>query len=186
MKTLIAIAGYPNAGKDTIIRYLKDKHGYRREAWADKVCEVVALMYNLPYGKLLGLTDEDRIWRETPHPNVSYWQDGKFIERTPRDALNHVGDGARELNPFTWVLQLQLKIRDSLHQTPIVVSGTRKLNEAYAILNMGGELWFVERAGVTSTSSVDKEVHLLRGLATRVIQNDGTLGDLYKTVESFL
>lgn len=129
---LIAIAGPHNSGKDVCAKVLQKEFGFQRLAWADAVAKVVSYKYNLPYQKLLGLNDSDRQWRLTPHPNLCYEQNGVPIYHTPLQALNAEGDGSRLFYPNVWV---NILLRELQPGVKYVVPGTRKVNEAKAVLS---------------------------------------------------
>jgi len=170
-KSLIALAGYANSGKDEVIKVLVEE-GFIRTAWADPVCRTVAYQFNLPYKRLQGLNDEDRMWREQPHPNLG----GK----TPREALQYVGHSTRDFYPNCWVDHWSQSYLRKYTNWPVAVSGTRYLNEAETIHALGGKLWFVEREGVKIGNHYSEkgELPLLKEKADVIIYNTGSLGDL--------
>jgi hypothetical protein len=177
---IIAIAGPHGSGKDTVASFLKP-YGFNRLSYADEVCRCVSHKYKLPYARLLGLNQEDRLWRSTPHPSLAVH---KGTRLTPLDVLNIEGDGSREVQPDVWVNHL-LDIIDKDTQSNWVIPGTRRLNEAQAVLARGGLLWYVYKQGLP-LGPEEKELPSVRNLASEIIYNQTSLTDLEKTVTALI
>jgi len=173
---IIAIAGPHSSGKDTIAAFLKP-YGFKRISYADEVCRCVSHKYKLPYARLLGLNQEDRLWRRTPHTSLAV-RNGAHL--TPLDVLNIEGDGSREVQPDVWVKHL-LDVIDKDPQSNWVIPGLRRLNEAQAVLARGGLLWYVHKQGLP-LGPEEKELPFVRNLASEIIYNQATLSDLEQTV----
>jgi hypothetical protein len=62
-----------------------------------------------------------------------------------------------------------------------VITDVRYPNEAFKVLQNGGEVWEVVRPGLVSDGHITEQP-LDRALVTQTITNDGTLEDLARTV----
>lgn len=84
--SLVAFSGRKWSGKDTCAQFLIARQGYTPISFAAPIKDMLAYVYNLPREKLEGITEEDRIWRETLHPHlratehVRYWKYSNKLE----------------------------------------------------------------------------------------------------------
>ena len=99
---------------------------------------------------------------------------------TPLEALRFVGEKMREFDEDIWVRNT-MALCDGSHK--IVIPDTRKINEAQAVLEVGGEVWYVERPGFTSNEPCDRQLLAVKEMASRIILNDGSVEDLQRKVE---
>lgn len=87
MHNLVAFGGRKWSGKNTCADVLIAQ-GYIPVSFAAPVKDVVAYVYDVPRDRLEGLTEEDRVWRETPHPHmragehVKAWKHSHRLEWT--------------------------------------------------------------------------------------------------------
>jgi hypothetical protein len=96
--------------------------------------------------------------------------------------------GRQCVNPDVWVMIASKRIRD-LHAAgySVVIDDCRFPNEARLILELGGELWHVERPGITANTDHASEGALTDPeLFTHRIVNDGTLQLLRERVAARL
>lgn len=179
MHEVIAVGGYRDHGKDSVIKILKKNHGFCREAWADHLCVVVGSVYSLSNEEvemLKGLTDGARHWRVTPNP--------KFNGLTPVKVLQEIGMKFRSINPDCWVNYLVNRIKKhqyGQYDYRAAIAGTRFKNEVLgAQLELNGKFWFVERPSFNKDTNhiAEQEIESLKAMADLVIVNDGTLEDL--------
>lgn len=177
MASLIAVSGYAGSGKDEVIRTLTQM-GFARMAWATPVSEVVGYIYNLSPSRLEGLEPGDRVWREQALSELG--------GASPRQALQCIGQAAREVYPKCWVDLWEAEYCREFQQHPVAVSGTRYLNEVEAIRFYQGDVWFIDRPGVTATDhySESGELHLIREQADVIIHNTGSKLDLEAMVRA--
>lgn len=66
MSCIVGLVGKAGSGKDTAAEFLVGKYDFIRMAFADKVKEVVSVVYDLPLEYF-----NDRTLKVTPHPNLS-------------------------------------------------------------------------------------------------------------------
>jgi hypothetical protein len=93
--------------------------------------------------------------------------------------LNLEGDGSRAVQQDVWVNHLLNHIKGS--NSNWVIPGTRKLNEAEAVLKRQGSLWYINRPN-TELSAVEEELPLVKRIASVVIENSSTLEELESKV----
>lgn len=87
---LVGLHGIAAAGKDTIAAHLCARHGFRQLAFAEPVKELAC--------HLLGWEPVwwgNRAWREEPQEGLG--------EISPRQFVQRLGNGMRELSPRIWI-----------------------------------------------------------------------------------
>ena len=93
VKKVLAICGLQGAGKDTtadkLIEIAKSK-GLKvgKMAFADRLKDTIAVLFDLPRDQLAGFTPESRVWREQPLPK---WSQRLGRSTTPRNLLQQIG-----------------------------------------------------------------------------------------------
>lgn len=198
---IISISGLINSGKDTIADYLVEQHGFLRESWAGTLKDAVGVVFGWDRALLEGKTEESRNWRELP----DLWWTNRLGETiTPRKVLQQWGTEVcrNGYHDEIWIASLENKLRGVSRN--IVISDSRFPNEIESVKRMGGLALRVKRgqdpewvreylAGGRSMeftkkwsqvhaseySSIGEEYH-------HVIENDGTISDLYGKINSLL
>ena len=137
-------------------------------SFANKLKDIVAILFGWPRHLLEGDTDESRQFRETP---CEYWSKELGRPTTPRWVLQVVGTECFRdtIHPDIWISALK---RDMLsHKGDIVITDVRFPNEMQAIRDLGGKIVVVERGGVpawyyiaieSNRSLVDHPTHKTR------------------------
>jgi len=98
---IIGLCGEIGVGKSTVAEILANEHGFVKLAFADKLKDTVAFLFDLPRDLLEGNTEEGRLWREQPLFGRT-WKGGKpFV--TPRELLQTVGHSLRTGQPQFWL-----------------------------------------------------------------------------------
>jgi hypothetical protein len=189
---LVGICGYARCGKNTIGDILSTHCGFEQRAFADKLRELAAACDPLieigesfdpgseNYGVLLEQFGYE--FCKDSYPEV-------------RRFLVALGKGVREVlggdvwldaclpAPWTpgwesgWILG------------PTVVTDVRYPNEARRIRDLGGEVWYIDRPKCgPANDEEDRTISdiLDDDLCDQLICNDGTLGDLKRSVSSAL
>jgi len=141
--SLIGIAGYARAGKDTMAGYLEMRYGFKKVAFADPIRE--ALIRLNPY--ILVQHPENGQKARMPLELAVFsfgWEALKSLSPDVRPLLQRMGSevGREMLNKDIWVNRLFL---ENVGERKLVISDVRYQNEAEAIRNRGGEVWLVER-----------------------------------------
>lgn len=185
MKEIIGISGYATSGKDTIADYLVKNYGFKKAHFSAKLKELLMKLnplvpddYDqwmrvteyLTEGKLLGLDEWDYAKKQ---PEI-------------RRLLQELGTRCRELfGKGCWgdVLFKELE----LYEEPIVIPDVRFTNEANRIREKGGVVWRVTRPGVGPINKHESETALdTYPYWDNVINNNGSLDELYETIEAIL
>lgn len=147
-KKVLAICGLQGAGKDTtadkIIEIAKSK-GLKvgKMAFADRLKDMIAVLFDLPRDQLAGFTPESRIWREEPLPKWSK-RVGKPI--TPRYLLQYFGTELlrEQFCDTIWIDCLMDSIEKS-DLDMIIITDCRYPNEMKSLIDNGGKIIEVKR-----------------------------------------
>lgn len=144
---LIGLCGFARSGKDTIGSYLAGRHNYERQAFADKL-RLLAEDLD-PW-----VSDEDCITHIRYSEALASHGYEKAKDEFPeiRRFLVALGKGVRDvLGPDVWVDACLPPVRHagieimSFNGPPTVVSDVRYLNEVQRIIDLGGEVWYINR-----------------------------------------
>ena len=165
---IVALAGRAGTGKTTIARYLEEKYGFARMAFADPL-KLMAQRY-------FGLGPEEVGERKTA---------------TGRRVLQGIGMMFREqVDEDFWVRQMPGRVDALLAEgRPAVIDDCRFPNEKRFTEARGGAVWRVVR----STSEIEYGPDHISETAldalpdegfVAAITNDGSFDDLYRQVEA--
>lgn len=167
---LVAIAGHPGAGKDTLGDMLVEQQGYIRVAIADPIKDIVGELFDFNIDQLYG---EAR--------NVV---DAR-LDKTPREVFRKFGEVCRELDPQIWIRQW-LKVIDH-HLAAgrrVVCTDIRMYRELEAIRGRGAHTVLLRRDSTlqyASTREVEEcEVLKSPELFDVCISNDGSRDQLLR------
>jgi len=176
-KMIVAICGFPGAGKDTVAAHLVENHGFVKVSFASVLKDVVAVLFGWPRDKLEGITAEDRAWREVVDP---WWSHAlQMPHLTPRFVLQYFGTDLlrNHFHPDMWVLTAMRSIEmwRQRGQHNIVITDLRFQNEAQMLLRLqekedeikivhlfrGDDVpaWYKERTTKNHFSSVMDSLH---------------------------
>ncbi len=181
---LIGIVGFARVGKDTVGDYLVSQHGFTRLASADLLRDVL-------YGAN-PLIPVANAWPAGPAHRLQKlvdaigWERAKVEDPEVRRLLQDLGtEGVRRvLGADTWINET-LK-RAALIPGPVVITDTRFPNEAELTRQEGGKTWRIDRPGVGPVNGHASERFIMDIKVHHVIDNDGTLEDLYARVDAAL
>jgi hypothetical protein len=209
-KMIIGFVGFIGSGKDTGADYLVNFHEFRRDSFANTLKDAVAAVFGWDRVLLEGRTKQAREWREQVDP---WWAERLGMPNlTPRWVLQYWGTEVcrKGFHDDIWIASLENKLRTS--KDNIVISDVRFPNEIKAIHNAGGKVIRVKRgpepewyehavnfnAGphrlgwAIGKDALDKaKVHAseyswVGGDIDIVIENNGTIDDLYKQIHNIL
>lgn len=207
---IIGICGFIGSGKGTVGDHLVREHGFVSLSFARALKDATAAIFNWPRDLLEGDTKESREWRETVDP---WWSKKMDREVTPRWALQHIGTEVMR-NNFSdniWIWNVERQIRD-LGNRDIVITDLRFDNEISMLRNLkGGKTLWIRKSELPewyhlahAANSVDflhapecydemiklgvhrSEWAWIGQPMDHVIINDGSIGDLYNTVDDLL
>lgn len=183
---IIGVKGQSGSGKDTVGNYLQMKYVFQKMALADPLKEIVSIITGWSMNMIKGETSESRHFRETEiHTDFGM---------TCREILQHIGtDLFRDhFDPETWVKLARRRVIQS--ECDIVVTDIRFDNEAQMILDLGGQVWNIERdfdkdssqVLISETASQHKSEKRFEIAGEKTIKNNGTLQELYAKIDQLL
>lgn len=190
--TLIGIGGRLAAGKDAVADYLDAERGYVKMGMSDALLEA-ALVLDPWIGDRGGWSDvNDRVWNGNSTRLRTIVELEGYTEAKRRSEVRRflqvLGTevGRQMIGENVWVDMMERRLRGTVE--PVVVTGIRYPNELEMIQRLGGRTWWVSRpelqpgdsskhASENGVSLADFQTH---------IKNDGSLEDLYRTVEENL
>lgn len=169
---IIGLSGYARSGKDEIAKVLVEEHGYTRVAFADKIRE---FLYEL--NPQVGST------RLAPLVSEYGWDVAKSSPEV-RYLLQTLGVSARKLfGDRFWVHEaMKTMLNNPPPDLNYVITDVRFFNEADMIKANQGQLWRVERPGITAVNTHVSESELDKYVFDLVIDNDLTLESLKEKV----
>lgn len=192
---LIGITGLKRSGKDTVGEYLETK-GFQRKSFAApmkiitrQIDPIVHALPPLQYGsadgsdkadtvKLVRLSDV--IGAGEDHVKATYPEYRRFLQRLGTEAF-------RSFDDQFWINWLfnELDASDPM-PAHVCITDARFPNEVEKIRERGGVMWRIEREGVDTTDLHASEAFIQELDVDVTILNNGTLSDLYRTVDSLL
>ena len=149
MQKIIAITGLKGSGKDTIANIIcKYDNSFKTIAFADKLKDICAVMFNWNREMLSGRFPESREWREKPDP---FWSNELGLEFTPRKALTTVGTDLIRgtILAHIWDIAVKKEILDNPNIN-YVITDCRFANEISVIKNLNGHIVQVNRGELPS------------------------------------
>lgn len=139
---LIGLVGYARAGKDTVAGMMP---GFERVGFADALKELLREVNPEVSHSYDKYAPPDRMDYQTAlRTNGADWVKDNT---NARDYMVRLGRGVRDiLGADTW-LNVGMAKADALlaDGENVVITDVRYLNEAQAIVDRGGELWYIER-----------------------------------------
>lgn len=163
--TIIGLTGKAGAGKDTVGEFLVQQHGFTRFAYADVL-------------KRAALHVDPLIFETERLSDVVREHGYDFAKRAfpeVRRFLQEMGLAMRQVYPEVWLMPL-----DRLHaeDVDIVVTDVRFDNEAAQVIDLGGEVYLIDRPGLyvdESAAGHASERGISPDLISGVITNTGTI-----------
>ena len=195
---IIGLCGYKGSGKDTVANYLVKNHNFIRLSFADALKDTVSILFSWDRELLQGDTKKSRDWRETED---IYWSKKLETKITPRHILQKMGtEVVRTIHPDFWIKIIESKIDPTKNY---VITDTRFLNEMAFVKKYSGRiLWILRDLSPFHQTIIDSikngsyqianfpihrsEWEFLLEDSKEVINNNGSLEELYKTIEKKL
>lgn len=187
---VIGLTGKAGHGKDTVAAILHGKYGFKRFAFADRIKETCAVMYNIPLSSFHS--------RELKEKKVDRYG------LTPREMCQVVGTDIvrNHINKDFWLNSIKYEIEDIVDEsksksmfksiTNVVISDLRFDNEAEMIKNINDAAAIIVHVDASlrlrseekvTGSNHESENGIHRGLIDIYVDNNGTLDDLYKEID---
>jgi hypothetical protein len=177
---LIALCGYPGAGKDEIAKYLVERHGWYRVSFADPMRRA-----------LLAIDPWVKVQEGVFHPLTEIidewgWDYAKRAIPEIRTLLQRMGtEAGRDIHGENcWVDLASKLIKNTVGS--VVVTDLRFPNELAAVRKLGGTVVHVVRPGVGKVNEHASEQMDYYEASHLAVSNDGDLGDLHRSVELVL
>lgn len=105
------------------------------------------------------------------------------------DIHKYMDFGELPVGRAIWVHRFKIWFNEEVVKNPnikLVFCDVRFKHEVDSIIEMGGEIWRVERPSITNESTHASEVEMDDIIPNKLIINNGTLEELYKKVENNL
>lgn len=183
MTKLVGILGKKRSGKDTVSDFLVKEHGYHQYAFAGPLKEAVKEMFLMTENQVNGDEKEvfDERWNITPRKLMQIIGTELFHYDIHKYTEPEEFDMGREV----WVNRFKIWYKDNEDKN-VVVSDVRFEHEANKIRELGGEVWKVVRPNLESSDAHASESEMESIVPDHLINNDSTIEDLYKKVDSLL
>ena len=167
---IIGLSGYAQSGKDTVAEYLVKEYDYKSIAFADPIRNVLYSMNPLiGSNRLVDMVDEYGWDLTKQNPEV-------------RNLLQSLGFSARRvIDERVWIAAAfhEMTNRDANY----VIADVRFYNEANMIHSEGGQVWRVNRPGVSAVNTHISETDLDRFEFDHVLNNDASVEALHFLVK---
>jgi hypothetical protein len=208
---IIGFVGFIGSGKDTAADYLVNFHEFRRDSFANTLKDAVSAVFGWDRIMLEGRTKEAREWREQVD---TWWAERlNMPQLTPRWVLQNWGTEVcrNGFHDDIWIASVENKMRKTTDN--IVISDVRFPNEIKAIHNAGGKVirvkrgpepdwydaavsmnkgevgnmsWAISKEKIAKLGIHASETAWVGGDIDVVIENNGTIDDLYQAIKSQL
>jgi hypothetical protein len=189
---IIGLTGCKGGGKDTVGQHLVDNYEFTRLAFADKLKEAVANLFNIKVEKVDAFKSvkvQCTVYEDAESDDEL--KSGGFYEWSSyswREFLQRFGTemGRNTFGRDFWVQQWEEELYRNSHQTGnVVATDVRFPNEAYRIIHLGGTIVEIVRPGYEPDGHVSEEP-LQRDLIDAQIVNDGDIASLYVDVDELM
>lgn len=177
---VLGISGYATSGKDTVAGILHDLYGYEQISFAKALRDCVAVLNPLVAGAVPG-----RDVRVSEMLDTYGYEETKSRSLEYRRLLQVMGtEVGRE------ILGADIWVDTAFSRAPegklLVVSDVRFPNEFESIKARGGQVWRIERKGVTAVNAHVSETALDGFGFDHILFNYGSIRDLASKVMSVM
>ncbi len=185
---LIGLNGWPSAGKDTVAGILVDELGYRQYALADKVREALYLVNPLVVSggaggdlRVRDVVDRHGWDKAKRHPAFGT-EIRQLMQRVGTESARTVFGDAVWVDTLSSTIDRDLRITHDDSPRGVVVSDVRLTNEAEWVIERGGVVVRIERAGIGPVNNHASEQPLPVALIGSTVANNGSLVELRAAV----
>lgn len=167
---IIGLTGKARSGKDTVASHLQEAYKFHHYWFSKPMKDACRSMFGWGDEHLYGELKEEVDQR---------------YGISPRIALQTLGTewGRNTINSDLWILRAQKEMEQ--HEN-IVISDCRFDNEAEAVISSGGIVIEIVRQGINQVAAHSSESGISSSLINYQIENNGTLPELYRSVDNFL
>jgi hypothetical protein len=190
---IIGISGFKRSGKDSTYEAIRDllpHSNVRRVGFADKLKELGGGAFGYREIAIEKMDEAKERWNIALYDEEDDPRALKIV--SGRAYLQNLGVVARELFGENFWIDSVLPWPNGTNvalmypDTNILcITDVRYSNEAFRILQLGGDVWEINRPG-TASDGHSSEIPLPRNMITHIISNDGTLNDLKEKVKEIL
>jgi hypothetical protein len=190
---LVAFTGNIGAGKDTAAQILIDKYGYKKISFADRLKDILSILFSWDRDMLEGRTLESRQWREEKD---EWWSAKLGRDITPRQMLREFGtDIFRDkFNADVWVLCVERMLGRAAgagtDSVKYVITDCRFENEAAMITRLGGRIVEICRndtgRGQGQGQGHISDAGIPQAYVHEKIDNNGTVSELEAEIGFFM
>lgn len=181
---LIGFLAKKRCGKDTVSDYLVKKYSFQKLSLADPLKDATAILFGFSHEQLYGdlKDDVDPNWKVSPRI-VLQWLGTDIFRRDVNSIIPGIqGD--------FWVESMKVKYNNLIKDDPnarFAIADVRFPNEVKAIHELGGIVVKIDRPGYDNTDQhvSEKNIDLITDYDV-LIENDGTLEELYKKIDDFM
>ena len=185
---LIGLNGWPSSGKDTVAGILVDELGYRQYALADKVREALYLINPLVVSggasgdlRVRDVVDRHGWDKAKRHPAFGT-EIRQLMQRVGTESARTVFGDAVWVDTLSSTVDRDLRITHDDSPRGVVVSDVRLTNEAEWVIERGGVVVRIERAGIGPVNNHASEQPLPVALIGATVANNGSLVELRAAV----
>lgn len=173
MRKLIGITGKARSGKDTVARYLWERYGYTRIAFADPLKAAAQQMF--------GLSHEATWSDELKETIVPYWN------KSPRQIFQLLGTECVKphFGDDIWIKRFCLSA-NALPEDDIVVPDVRFEPEARFIRESGGTIVHLFREDAVKVNAHVSEAGIHPIASDFFLYNDRSLQDLHAAIDDLV
>ncbi len=186
---LIGLTGFAHSGKDTSADFIEDilkKKGltYSRVCFSRPLKESCKILFNLTDEELNNQDLKEEVLRN-PKGEARFIING--LEASPRIILQWLGTQLRSININFFVNNMDKIISSCVEKDFIIITDVRYDNEAELVKKYFGTLVKIER-NIKKINSSDhsSERGIDKSFVDFIIENNGTLDNLYELVEGFI
>jgi len=181
---LIAMTGFKRSGKDTGAKYLIEKYGYIRYAFADALKVACSEIFMLSKEQLDGNEKEtsDERWGGLSARKIFQG----FGTEMMRHKLGEVFPELKELSNNLWTYRFELWYKDLLKKNPnarVIVTDLRFANEEEILKKYNAFIIKVNRSSITNIDNHQSEMGILQIKEDVLLKNDSTIDDYYNSIE---
>lgn len=174
---------HPQCGKTSVAQAMVDHHHFNRIPMAETLKLMIRTML-----RDIGLNDDEILTLETGDKQSPFCS---YSPTTLRTAYQTLGTewGRKLIDADIWLNIWNRKVNEqiSVWGESVVCDDIRFKNEFDRVLNMGGEMWCINRGEYRprpahASESFDPPMHQF----THILQNDGTIEELITKIGKLL